>query len=122
VTGRLSFVGLAVRDLDASIRFYGEVIGLPVRDGAGEQPFRWIGGRYSVVDAGEIAFALFPTVAAAVTSQATLGFTVPDLEGVHERAVAAAVPVYDQLRETQWGRRAMYHDPDSHVVVLTEAA
>ena len=120
MTARLSFVGLAVRDLEASIQFYGDVLGLPVRDDDGEQPFRWIGGPYSVVATDDVVLALFPAVEAAATSAATLGFTLPDLEAVHERAVATAASVYDELRDTQWGRRAMYHDPDGHVVVVTE--
>ncbi|HEX6701866.1 MAG TPA: VOC family protein [Gaiellaceae bacterium] len=122
MTGRLSFVGLDVRDLDASMRFYGEVLGLAVRDGAGEQPFGWLGGRYGVIVGGKITVAVFPTIEAETTRRATLGFAVPDLDDVHERALAANVSVFDSLRDTRWGRRAMYHDPDGHVVVLIEAA
>jgi predicted enzyme related to lactoylglutathione lyase len=122
VSGSLSFVGLSVRDLDASMRFYGDVLGLTVRDGAGEQPFCWLGGRYGVVVSDELVIALFPTVEAESTLRATLGFEVRDLDAVHERALAADVSVFDPLRDTRWGRRAMYHDPDGHVVVVTEAA
>ena len=121
MTGRLSFVGLAVRDLDASIRFYRDVLGLAVRDGAGEQPFCWLGGRYGVVEAGEAVLALFPAVDEEATLRVTIGFDIPDLDAAHDRALAAGVSVFDPLRETRWGRRAMYHDPDGHVVVVTPA-
>ena len=121
MTGRLSFVGLAVRDLDASIQFYRDVLGLAVRDGAGEQPFCWLGGRYGIVEEGDTVLALFPTVDEEVTLRATVGFAVPDLDAAHDRALAAGVSVFDPLRETRWGRRAVYHDPDGHVVVVTAA-
>ena len=117
MTSRLSFVGLAVRDLDASARFYEGVVGLTLRDGAGEQSFSWLGGRYLVADWDGLVLALFPTVEAETTVRAMLAFEVPDLDAVHERALAAGVSVFDPPR----GRRAMYHDPDGNIVAVTEA-
>ena len=116
MTARLSFVALAVRDPDASALFYGGVLGLPLQDGAGEPPFGWLGGRYLVAEPDGVVLALFPTVEAETTARATLAFEVPDVDIVHTRALAAGVSVFGPPR----GRRAMYHDPDGHVVVVTE--
>ena len=120
MTARLSFVGLAVRDLDGSRQLYGDVLGLRVRDGAGEDPFCWLGGKYCVAESDGVTLALYPVVETEATARVTLSFELPDLDAVHQRAVGAGVSVFDGLRDTQWGRRAMYHDPDGHVVVATE--
>jgi len=91
VTARLVFVGLRVRDVDASVRFYREAFDADVSRQEGEL-------RVSLVTAGE------------------LGFVVDDLDEAHGRAVAAGAEI---VREPGEGSAA-YRDLDGNVVTLTE--
>jgi lactoylglutathione lyase len=124
--GRLVFIALQVRDLDASTHFYRDVLGVPlsVGDNGDTLNERWIGDEhqeYSWREGAYLHFALFPSTAERQPSEHTqLGFAVDDLRAVHRRAVAAGVNVLHGPRDEPWGMTARYSDPDGNVVGLTQ--
>ena len=115
---RLVFVALRVRDLGASARFYGDAIGIPLRQSGG-----WdeeIHCEYSWTDGAYMHFALFPAAAGGGTRDVELSFFVDDLEAAHARAVAAGAEVASEPKDEPWGRTAGYRDPDGNLVSLTQ--
>jgi predicted RNase H-like nuclease/predicted enzyme related to lactoylglutathione lyase len=111
---RLVFVGLRVRDLEVSARFYREAIGVPLQKGRGgeedHREYSWREGEY-------LHFALFP---GGTASGAWLGFHVADISAAHEQAVTAGAEVVQEPHREPWGRTATYRDPDGNLVALTE--
>jgi lactoylglutathione lyase len=124
--GRLVFIALQVRDLDASTHFYRDVLGVPLSIGDNEDALddRWIGGghqEHSWREGAYLHFALFPATGGRQPSEHTqLGFAVDDLRAVHRRVVAAGVNVLHGPGDEPWGMTARYSDPDGNVVGLTQ--
>jgi predicted enzyme related to lactoylglutathione lyase len=118
VGARLVFVALRVRDLEASVRFYRDAIGIPLREAGGvdEETHR----EYSWTDGAYLHFALFPAAREGETRRVELTFYVDDIDAAHARAVAAGVDVASKPRDEPWGRTAGYRDPDGNVVGLTQ--
>jgi predicted RNase H-like nuclease/predicted enzyme related to lactoylglutathione lyase len=99
---RLLFVGLRVRDLAASTRFYRDAFGV---DGEASLPF-------TLVAADDDR----------ATTNAHVGFLVDDLETAHARATGAGAAVVQPPSGESLTRTAAYHDPDGNLVTLTERA
>lgn len=125
---RLTFVALSVSDLDASLRFYRDALGLPLHeadhDAAARDP--WYGGEhaaYSWTDGAFIHFALYPTrePERPVATAAQIGFHVDDFDAVHRRVVEAGAIVASAPRSEPWGRTSRYLDPDGHIVSISES-
>ena len=123
---RLTFVALSVTDLDRSLQFYRDVLGLPLRDESHDSDLDdpWYGGphaAYSWTDGAFIHFALYPThpPLRTVSTGAQIGFHVSDFDAVHARVVRAGVSVVQEPRKEPWGRTARYLDPDRNIVSIT---
>jgi lactoylglutathione lyase len=121
---RLAVVILHVADLDRSLRFYRDVLGIPLEPGFNApEDDPWYGGHHVELSwrAGAyLHFALFPAKAEArATAGAELGFHVEDVSAVHQRAIAAAVAVLHAPRDEPWGLTARYRDPDGNIVGVT---
>ena len=121
--GRLHLVLLRASDLERSARFYRELIGVPLERGDNRRPGDpWIGGahhEYSWRDS-YLHFSIYPGSTEEHTSEAHIGFQVADVRAMHQRLVAAGVPVLHAPREEPWGTAARYQDPDGNVVELVE--
>jgi catechol 2,3-dioxygenase-like lactoylglutathione lyase family enzyme len=124
---RLVFVALKVRDLEASTRFYRDVIGVPLEhaytEPAGMPDPDWLGGyhsEYSWRDGAYLHLALFPASAGQETKGARIGFFTTDLGSLEERARRAAVRALSDAGDEPWGRTIAYADPDGNVVTVTE--
>ena len=122
---RLVVVILHTSDLEESLRFYRDLIGLPLRPGLNEpEEDPWFGGHHAELSWREGAylhFALFPSRASSerVTSGAEIGIQVDSVAAVHERLIAAGVRGLHEPRSEPWGETARYLDPDENIVGIT---
>ncbi|HXX48335.1 MAG TPA: VOC family protein [Myxococcota bacterium] len=126
MSGRLLLVVLEVADLDRSVRFYRDLLGLALhlQDHASETAGdRWISGAHAATswhDGAFLHFALYQTKGV-VTRDVQIGFATDDLDGAHERLASAGVRYDHGPRDEPWGRTARYRDPDGNSVSLTES-
>ena len=79
---KLSYVIKFVSDMDRAVKFYRDVLGLPLKF---ESP------GWSEFATGEITLALHPASAKSPAGAVELGFTVPNLEEVHRNMVGKGV-------------------------------
>ena len=123
---RLQYTGIRVRDLERSIRFYTQVLGLSVRD---RVAFPETGGVVvDLVSEGsdhpiELNYyesaSPFATAYEAGESLDHLSFTVPDLEAALKEAERAGFPVIEEVR-TARSRWVYLNDPDGIWIELAE--
>ncbi|WP_187366286.1 VOC family protein [Trebonia kvetii] len=55
------------------------------------------------------------------TTGAQIGTTVDDVDAVHQKADQFGVTVLEQPHDGEWGRNAVYEDPDRNIVSVTSA-
>jgi lactoylglutathione lyase len=121
---RLSLVLLEVADLERSLHFYRDLLGLPLhlaKHDTGDD--RWISGAHAAVSwngGSFLHFALYRSKGV-VTRDVQIGFPTEELDEAHRRLVAAGVVVDHPPRDEPWGRTARYRDPDGNSVSLTES-
>jgi lactoylglutathione lyase len=122
--GRLILVVLEVEDLERSIRFYRDQLGIPLKldiDHGGTD--RWISGDHAATSYGDGAFLHFALYKSksVVTRNAQIGFATENLAEAHQRLVASSAQVEHGPRDEPWGKTARYIDPDGNSVSLTES-
>ena len=114
---RVGNVILAVKDLDRSIEFYHDFIGLPIK----MQRRTW-------VDLGTTGalLSLHPASLAAehsggsIDNGITIGFLVGDVKSALEELRGRGVRVYRDIVERTAGKNAIVYDPDEYLVSLFE--
>ena len=112
----LRYVMLFVSDLERSIRFYRDAVGLPVLSEARDQVEFDAGGvRFTVHQAHTDAPPHQPPTRA---GSVRLGFHVDDLDATHERLLAAGVRVTQPPEERFGIRMGLYEDPDGYHFTL----
>ena len=114
---RVGNVILAVKDIDKSIQFYHEIIGLPIKN-----------QRRSWVDLGSSG-ALLSLHPASLTEQhsggsidngITVGFLVGDVKSAVEELREKGVKIYREIVEKDAGKNAVVLDPDEYLISLFE--
>ena len=110
------FISIQVSDLSASATFYEEHLGLT------RQP----GPPHAVVFATTpIAFAIRepttgfdPAATAEPSGGVALWFHAPDAQEIHDRLVAADVPIVSAPVDSPFGRTFTFVDPDGYRITL----
>ena len=114
---RVGNVILAVKDIDKSLEFYHDMIGLPIKN-----------QRRSWVDLGTSG-ALLSLHPASLTAQhigssiengITIGFLVGDVQSAVEELRSKGVKIYREVVEREAGKNAIVLDPDDYLVSLFE--
>lgn len=114
---RLGNVILAVKDLDNSLKFYHEIIGLPIKN-----------QRRSWIDLGSTGalLSLHPAsltaehIGSSLDNGITIGFLVGDINSAIDELKSKGVKVYREISEREAGKNAIVLDPDDYLVSLFE--
>jgi lactoylglutathione lyase len=126
---RVAYVILYVDDLDRSVTFYRDVIGLVLRFAAdGFAEFDTRGTRFGLFPRSGLADLLGPAAIAGSTGGREVSkpgsevcFVVPDVDRHAERLRAAGAEVLSGPTDRPWGHRTLHvRDPDGHVVELAQ--
>ena len=108
---------LAVKDLDKSIKFYNEIIGLPIKD----QRKTWVDlGTSGALLSLHPASLTAQHVGSSIENGISLGFIVGDLKSALEEVKTKGVTVYRDTIEKDAGKNAVILDPDEYLISLFE--
>jgi lactoylglutathione lyase len=120
---RVAYAILFVDDLEASIRFYRDTLGVPLRFSTETYAeFATEGAKFALF----VRAALPDLIGVEVPSgpapwpQGEIAFFVEDPDAEHERLVRAGVTILAPPTDRPWGERTLHvSDPDGNVVELT---
>lgn len=108
---------LAVKDLDKSIKFYNEIIGLPIKD----QRNTWVDlGTSGALLSLHPASLTVQHVGSSIENGISLGFIVGDLKSALEEVKTKGVTIYRDIIEKDAGKNAVILDPDEYLISLFE--
>jgi len=118
---RVDYVILYVRDLERSIGFYREVIGLQFKlQGDGYAEFATEGARFGLYDRARLP-ELIGREATAGDPGGEVVFLVEDVDAEAARLRAAGVTILSGPVDRPWGHRTVHLlDPDGFVVELAQ--
>lgn len=108
---------LAVSDIDKSLQFYHDIIGLPIKN-----------QRRSWVDLGTTGalLSLHPAsltaehVGSSIDNGITIGFLVGDVKSAVEELRSKGIEIFREIVERDAGKNAIVKDPDGYLVSLFE--
>ena len=115
---RIGNIILEVKDLDVSIKFYHEILGMPIKN-----------ERRNWVDLGQQSGGVLSLHPASITTSHTssskengilIGLTVGDLNSAIDELSSANIEVYRDVQERQAGKNAIILDPDGYLISLFE--
>jgi lactoylglutathione lyase len=117
---RLGYVILYVADLDSSIAFYRDVIGLPYKfTDAGYAEFGTEGTRFALYERRRAEWLTGHPVAPGPAAEIVL--VVDDVDAEAARLSALGATVLNGPADRPWGHRTLHvADPDGFVVELAE--
>lgn len=121
------YIVLIVADLDRSVRFYADVLGLPLGHRSGPYAqFSTGATRVSLYEREAMATTLGVDVLHPAPPDAPgfeLGFKVVDVDAAYAELVAAGADAVTPPRDRPWGQRTAYvADPDGHLIELVNAS
>ena len=123
---RQSLTILRCSDLEASLKFFRDGLGLPLHEGsknAGFEGDEFLDGRHFALswkDGAYLHFALYQAGKRGPTRGGELGFNLTGLDQVHARVSGLGFRVVHPPRPEPWGRTARYEDPDGNVISVSE--
>ena len=115
---RIGNIILEVKDLDASIKFYHEILGMPIKN-----------ERRNWVDLGQQSGGTLSLHPASITTSSTnsskengilIGLTVGDLHSALDELSSAKIEIFRDVQERQAGKNAVILDPDGYMISLFE--
>ncbi len=120
----LDYIVLIVADLDQSLSFYTETLGLKLQHRA---------EKYAQIEGGTTRLSLYTRDAMQKTLGVALdapllsapsfelGFKVPDCDAAFSELVAAGAPAVTRPTTRSWGQRTAYvRDPDGNLIELAQ--
>ena len=115
---RIGNIILEVKDLDVSIKFYHEILGMPIKN-----------ERRNWVDLGQQSGGTLSLHPASITTSHTnsskengilIGLTVGDLHSAIDELSSAKIEIFRDVQERQAGKNAVILDPDGYLISLFE--
>ncbi len=107
---------LAVKDLDKSIQFYNEIIGLPIKN----QRRTWVDLGTSGALLSLHPASLTEQQSNALESGITVGFLVGDVKSAIDELKEKGVNIHRDIVEKDAGKNAVISDPDGYLISLFE--
>jgi lactoylglutathione lyase len=119
---QVGYVILFVGDLERSIAFYRDVIGLPFKlHGDGYAEFATRGARFGLYDRNRLGELTGHGPRAPASPGGEVVFLVGDVDAEAERLRAAGVAILKGPVDRPWGHRTLHlEDPDGFVVELAQ--
>ena len=108
---------LAVKDIDKSLQFYHEIIGLPIKN----QRRSWIDlGTSGALLSLHPASLTAQHIGSSIENGITIGFLVGDVKSAVEELKSKGVKIYRDIVEREAGKNAVILDPDDYLISLFE--
>ena len=108
---------LAVKDLDRSIKFYHEIIGLPIK----MQRRSWVDlGTSGALLSLHPASLTAQHIGSSIENGITIGFLVGDVKSAIEELKSKGVKIYRDVIDRDAGKNAVILDPDDYLISLFE--
>ncbi|MBS3922211.1 MAG: VOC family protein [Nitrosarchaeum sp.] len=108
---------LAVKDLDKSIAFYHEIIGLPIK----RQRRSWVDlGTSGALLSLHPASLTAQHIGSSIENGITIGFLVGDVTSAVEELKSKGVRIYRDVVARDAGKNAVVLDPDDYLISLFE--
>jgi len=117
---RLSYVIVLVSDMDRSVAFYRDVVGLPLRFQSPGWSELATDGATLALHRGEAPDAVAESVPDDRAGGCRPGLAVPDLDAFHQRMTERDVPCVQPPTQVFGARVAQYRDPDGLVISVGE--
>lgn len=114
---KLGNVILAVKDLDVSVDFYHNVIGLPIKN----QRRTWVDlGTTGALISLHPASLTAEHIGSSIENGITVGFVVGDLHSALGELESKKIKIYRGIVEHTAGKNAIILDPDGYMISLFE--
>ena len=114
---RISNVILAVKDLQKSINFYHEVLGMPIKN----QRENWVDlGQTGALLSLHPAKQSEPHSGTSINNGVLVGLVIGDVESAVAELKEKNVKVYRDVEEKDAGKNAIIVDPDDYMISLFE--
>lgn len=117
---RVSYAIVFVSDMARSVRFYRNVVGIPLRFESPEWTEFATEGTTLALHQGEGAGPSEGGSDKSVSGRCRPGFSVPDLDAFHQRMTDAGVPCVQPPKDVFGARLAQYVDPDGLTISVGE--
>ena len=115
---RIGNIILEVKDLDTSIKFYHDILGMPIKN-----------ERRNWVDLGQQSGGTLSLHPASITTSHTstskengilIGLTIGDLTSAVDELTEANIEIFRDVQERQAGKNVIILDPDGYMISLFE--
>jgi len=114
---RVGNVILAVKDLDKSVEFYHNILGLPIKN----QRRTWVDlGQSGALISLHPASLTAKHIGNSLENGIVIGFVVGDVKSAIDELVSKGVKVYREIVDRDTGKNAIILDPDEYMISLFE--